>query len=98
MMNWRLIDAGDIAWRSWQGEVVMYSASRASTHHVGAAAGSVLKALLEQDGPLSINEIFALAFAENSAVPAAPTASERESIVRILDQFERTRLIERVAA
>jgi hypothetical protein len=97
-MNWRVIDAGDIAWRSWQGEVVVYSASRASTHHVGAAAGSVLTALLEQDGPLSVDEIFALAFAESSPAPAAPTASERDSIVLILDEFERTRLIERVAA
>jgi hypothetical protein len=97
-MNWRLIDAGDIAWRSWQGEVVLYSASRASTHHVGAAAGSVLAALLEHDGALSVDEIFALAFAEISPAPAALTASERESIVRILDEFERTRLIERVPA
>jgi len=96
-MNWRLIDARDIAWRSWEGEVVVYSTSRASTHHVGAAAGSVLTALLEQDGgALSVDEIFASAFAENSPAPAAPTASERESIVLILNEFERTRLVERV--
>ena len=98
MMNWRLIDASDIAWRSWQGEVVVYSTSRASTHHVGAAAGPVLTALLEHDGALSVDDIFALAFAEGSPAPAAPTAGEKESILLILNEFERTRLVERVAA
>jgi hypothetical protein len=97
-MNWRLIDAGDIAWRSWQGEVVVYSASLATTHHVGAAAGSVLTVLLEHDHGLSVDEIFTLAFAESSPAPAAPTVSEKESIVLILDEFERSRLVERVAA
>ena len=97
-MNWRLIDAGDIAWRAWQGEVVVYSTSRASTHHVGAAAGPVLMALLEHDQGLSVDDIFTLAFAGSSFAGAAPTPDERESIVSILNEFERTRLIERVTA
>jgi hypothetical protein len=97
-MNWRLIDASDIAWRTWQEEVVVYSTSSASTHHVGAAAGSVLMALLEHDRGLSVDEIFTLAFAESSLADVAPTPGERESIVSILNEFERTRLIERVTA
>ena len=98
MTNWRLIDASAIAWRAWQEEVVVYSTSRASTHHVGAAGGPVLMALLEHDRGLSIDEIFALAFSGSSLAGAALTAGERASILSILNEFERTRLVERVAA
>ena len=91
-----------IDWREWGDEFVVHVASRSETHLLGAAAGTVLLALLDGRQALTLDAMYAMAIddAETSGGAKKPIMSpaERESLQAIVADFERLGILTRTAA
>jgi PqqD family protein of HPr-rel-A system len=91
-LRWRSLPPESLAWRDFDGEIVVRNARTGSTHHLEALASEVFRALLESQAPLSVADLEALLregteVEDNGAEWAAP-------IQEVLTQFERLGLAE----
>jgi hypothetical protein len=99
--RWYIPGSEVIDWHEWGDEFVVRVASRAETHLLSPAAGSLLLALLDSRLPLTLEALYAKAsdigepgFAD---VPAM-TADERTSLRAIVADFERLGMVSRQTA
>jgi hypothetical protein len=90
-----------IDWHEWGDEFVVRVASRAETHLLSQAAGSVLLVLLERGSPLTLEDVYAKAcdIADTqSQDDAQMTADERNFLQGIVAGFERLGIASRHTA
>ena len=90
-----------IDWHEWGDEFVVRVASRAETHLLSQAAGSVLLVLLERGSPLTLEDVYAKACGTpdpRSEDEAEMTADERTSLRAIVADFERLGIASRHTA
>ena len=87
--HWRSVPPDVIAWREWDGELVVRNERSGSSHLLGPLAGRVLQVLLEADAALSVE---AIAFRLNDP-PVAPADPELcAAIDMALSEFRRLEL------
>ena len=100
--RWRIAESEVIDWREWGDEFVVRIESRAETHLLGPAAGSILLVLLDGRRALSLDAMYRLAIgeAETSAdsKDSIMSAAERESLHAIVADFERRGILTRAGA
>jgi hypothetical protein len=100
--RWRVVEPEAIDWREWGDEFVVHVATRAETHLLSAAAGSILRTLIDGRRALTLDDIFATAMDDpaNSAgsQTLGMTAAERESLQAVVVDFERLGILVRSAA
>ena len=90
--RWFIPASKIIDWHEWGDEFVVRVASRAETHLLSAAAGSVLLALLERGSPFTLEDVYAKAcdIADpQSQGDAQMTTEERNFLQAIVADFER---------
>ena len=58
-MRWSAIPAEALAWRQFEGEIVVRNGRTASTHHLDGLSAEVLLALVEVRGPVTVDELAA---------------------------------------
>jgi PqqD family protein of HPr-rel-A system len=86
-LRWRSVPPDAIAWREWDGEVVVRNERSGSTHLLAPLAGSVLEVLLETDAALSVADI-----AARLGDPLSPATAGPEGYAEIdavLSEFKR---------
>lgn len=87
---WRLcVPAGELAWRQWQGELVVYNPMSGATHVLDIASGEVLRALMA--GPAGRDD---LAQRLASFLAVEPDAQARTAVDRILADLDSLGLVE----
>jgi len=99
--RWHIPESEVIDWHEWGDEFVVRVASRAETHLLSSAAGSLLLALLDSRSPLTLETLYAKAcgIAEpRSADAPAMTAGEHDSLRAIVADFERLGMASRQTA
>ena len=99
--RWHISASEVIDWHDWGDEFVVRVASRAETHLLSPAAGSVLLALLECRLPLTLDSLYAKACGTpdpRSEDEAEMTADERISLRAIVADFERLGIASRYTA
>ena len=83
--GWRSVPADAIAWREWDGEVVVRNEITGSSHLLAPLAGRVLRTLLAADAELGVEAVVArLADALDPGAPASYAAVEE-----VLAEFRR---------
>lgn len=98
---WHISAADIIDWHEWGDEFVIRVASRAETHLLSAAAGTVLLALLGSQSSLTLDALAAKAFGDpqqEAAQGHALREVEQESLQAILADFERLGIVTRQTA
>jgi hypothetical protein len=99
--RWYIPESEVIDWHEWGDEFVALVVSRAETHLLSPAAGSVLLALLESRSSLALDALYAKAFLvqePGSDGSPAMTADERNSLRAIVADFERLGIASRQIA
>ena len=96
--RWRVAETEVIDWQEWGDEFVVYVASRAETHLLSAAAGSILLALLDGRRALALDDMYAMAIAQGGATGTSPrdsimSAAEREALQAIVADFARLGIV-----
>ena len=89
-MSWRLsVPAGELAWRRWQGELVVFNPLSGATHVLDVASSEVLDALMA--GPAGRDRL-----AERLAelLEVEPGAETRAATDKILDNLDALGLAE----
>ena len=66
---WEIRAPPALAWRAWDGEIVVYNELTGSTHHLGALGSAVLSLLIRHPAPVEMSALLD-AVAENFEVPA----------------------------
>lgn len=100
--RWSIAASEIVDWREWGEEFVVRIASRAETHLLSPAAGTVLLALLD-DGrlALTLEALYAKAFDDAEADTGEGTSmipGEVEALHAIVADFERLGIVTRSAA
>ena len=100
--RWRIAETEVIDWQEWDDEFVVYVASRAETHLLAAAAGSILLALLDGRRALSLDDMYAMAIAHDdgtgtSSKGSIMSAEEREALQGIVADFARLGIVRSAA-
>ena len=99
--RWYIPDLDVIDWHEWGDEFVVRVASRAETHLLSPAAGSILLALLDNPSALTLEALYAKACGVHEAqVAAGPvmTEDERNDLRAVVVGFERLGIALRQAA
>ena len=80
--HWRIDDSGQIDWREWGDEFVVRVASRDETHLLSAAAGAILRTLLDDPDPLTLEALYRKAFEDEAGDSCGQEmpATENESV------------------
>lgn len=90
-LRWRGVPRDAIAWRRWEGEVVVRNERTGSTHLLAPLAGRILLTLIEADAALGRTEIAACLEGDL----AGRLAEEQSAAVdEVLSEFERLGLAE----
>jgi len=89
VQRWRSVPHEAIAWREWDGELVVRNERTGSTHLLGPLAGRVLQALLEADGTRSAAELEA-----GLGDQPAAASDGNVAIDAVLSEFQRLGLAE----
>jgi hypothetical protein len=91
-VRWSAVPADTLAWREFEGEIVVRNARTASTHHLEGLSAEVLRALIEAGGPLTVGELAAHLGVEGDNADD----QWRSAIQEVLREFERVGLAEPV--
>jgi PqqD family protein of HPr-rel-A system len=91
-LRWRSLPPEALAWRDFDGEIVVRNARTGSTHHLEALASEVLRALLGAPAPLSVAELEVLL--REGAEVEDNGAEWTARIQEVLTEFERLGLAE----
>ena len=96
--RWQVAESEVIDWQEWGDEFVVYVASRAETHLLGSAAGSILLVLLDGRQALTLDDMYAMAIDHGDATGTRPkdlimSAAERESLQAIVADFARLGIV-----
>lgn len=72
---WRATEPDALAWREWDGELVVYNDATGSTHHLSALGGDVLLTLLGHPAGIEMGALMReianrVEASEHSALPA----------------------------
>jgi len=89
---WQLT-LGDLQWRGWDDQWVVYHAASGDTHLVDLMGGEVLRAL--QQAPMDTATVVAQV-AASLGVPAGQNEALREQVERLLQKLEELGLVEAV--
>jgi len=54
---WRISAPQRLAWREWDGEIVVYNDLTGSTHHLGTLGSAVLSTLIQHPAPLAASAL-----------------------------------------
>src|SRR5450755_2896697 len=98
--HWRIDRRKSIDWHEWGEEFVVRVASRAETHLLSPAAGSVLLALLDGHPTLTLQALYARTFddpAGGSEECGRMAVGEVESLPAIIADFQRLGIVTRQA-
>ena len=85
-VRWRAVPADALAWREWDGEVVVFNKQTGSTHLLGELGGEVLRHLLAAEGGATAG---ALAAGLGDDPSGADAAGWTESVAKVLSDFAR---------
>jgi len=89
-VRWRIVAPHAIAWREWNGEVVVRAQS-GSVHLLNPFASRVIRMLIDSATPLSTDDL-------SSALQASESRSDpggsREDVDASVEEFERLGLVE----
>jgi hypothetical protein len=99
--RWYIPESEVIDWREWGDEFAVRVASRAETHLLSAAAGSLLLTLLDSRTSLTLEALYVKACGipePGSGDGPATTAGERNSLRAIVADFERLGMASRQTA
>lgn len=86
---WRLASPEDLAWREWEGELVVYHDGSGETHRLDGLAAEIFEALLEH--PSRSGELV-LHIGERLGID--DTAELRRSVMSALERFQALSLAE----
>ena len=93
-MSWRLcVPAGELAWRRWEGELVVFNPLSGATHVLDVASAEVLHALMA--GPTGRDD---LAGRLATLLEVEAGAEARAATDKILEDLDRLGLAEPAAA
>jgi PqqD family protein of HPr-rel-A system len=82
-VTWRLFNPGELAWRCWDGDYIVFDPFSGMTHYLDTTAGAVFELLLE--GPATMQGLTA----ELAAMDDAPAIDILGSAVQyVLDRFD----------
>ena len=93
-MRWSSLSADAIAWREFDGAVVVRNARTGSTHLLERFPAEVLRTMMGADGPMSVSELEA-----RLSLPATGDENGAQwstAIEEVLQNFHRLGLIEPV--
>jgi hypothetical protein len=89
-VRWRIVAPHAIAWREWNGEVVVRAQS-GSVHLLNPFASRVVRMLIDSETPLSTDDL-------SSALRASESGSDaggsRDDVEASVEEFERLGLVE----
>jgi len=91
-VRWSAVPADALAWRQFEDEIVVRNARTASTHHLESLSAEVLLALIQVDGPVTVEELAARLGLEGDNA----ADQWRSAIQEVLREFERVGLAEPV--
>jgi PqqD family protein of HPr-rel-A system len=91
VLRWRVAAGVRLHVRSWDGEFVLYNSASGDTHLLDARAAYALKVLERQ--PLSLAELVEII---SALLEVEPNAKLSANLERLLSQFFRLGLLERV--
>lgn len=97
---WQIAGSEAIDWHEWGDEFVVRVASRAETHLLSPAAGSVLLALLDGHPTLTLQALYARTFDDPAGgfeECGRMAVGEVESLQAIIADFERLGIVTRQA-
>ena len=94
--SWTIAPAETIAWREWDGELVVYLDELGSTHLLNPYAGAVFLTLLHSGPQLSLDDLIER-LDEDDSVHAGipPQARDRAPVRQVMAEFERIGLVQR---
>jgi PqqD family protein of HPr-rel-A system len=85
-VRWRALTADALAWREWDGEVVVFNQQTGSTHLLGDLASEVFRRLIAADRGATVE---ALAAALTDDPLSANEAAWTRSVAEVLSEFAR---------
>ena len=83
---WRAVPDDAVAWREWDGEVVVFNRQTGSTHLLGELAGEVLRRLMAADRGATVETLAAGLTADPSE---GDDAGWTAAIAEVLSEFAR---------
>ena len=86
---WEVRDPQALAWREWDGEIVVYSENTGSTHHLGPVGSAVLSALFRHPARVDISSLVATV---GQAIEVPPDTALQPEIERALIELAELRL------
>lgn len=90
-MRWSLVSADAIAWRDFDGDIVVRNAHTGSTHLLERFPAEILRLLLQAGGPVSVEDL-------EARLPQTGGNGESEqwltAIEEVLKEFQRLGLAE----
>jgi len=84
--RWHALPADALAWREWDGEVVVFNQRTGSTHLLGDVAGEVFRRLIAAARGATVD---ALAAGLNDDPVAADGEAWTRSVAEVLSEFAR---------
>jgi hypothetical protein len=91
-MRWGAGNGGDLPWRDWDGEVVVFARHRRSTHLLGGTGAALFLTLIDSPRPLTLSELHDCLNEGGSGAAAPDSLAELEAA---LLEFERLGLAAR---
>jgi PqqD family protein of HPr-rel-A system len=92
---WCPVAPDAVAWREWEGEVVLYNHATGDTHHLDPFGGSVMLSLLRHPGGIRMRALLQEISAGFETEPIAQLAGDVE---RVLADLARLHLAVRTTA
>jgi len=89
-VRWRIVAPHAIAWREWNGEVVVRAQS-GSVHLLNPFASLVIRLLIDSPTPLSTDE---LSSALQASVSGSHLGEARDEVDASIEEFERLGIVE----
>jgi PqqD family protein of HPr-rel-A system len=81
---WTVEAAQALAWRSWEGEMVLYDDRTGDIHHFDVASAAIVERLLS--GPRSLQELISLAADKLQVVADSELEAMVREILRVLGE------------
>lgn len=93
---WTIAPADTIAWREWDGELVVYLDEVGSTHLLNPYAGAIFLTLLQNGAGLGLDQILDRLNDDDLAINDALRApGDALPVRRVMAEFERIGLVRR---
>ena len=85
-LHWCAVPVADLAWRDWDGEVVVFNRQTGSTHLLGEFGGEIFRRLVATERGVTVEALIA---GLNEDPSGTDDASWSEAVAEVLSDFAR---------